>query len=377
MSALATLLQFIFPIQGYKPSLLCFFSAFAFTLFAIPFVIHLVKRFRLYDVPDSRKLHQSPIPTLGGIAIAGGMLAGILLWMPWGNDPMHIAFIFSFLILLGTGITDDIKNLPARNKFLIQIALASLMALAGVRITSLEGFLGIYELPVSYQYALTILTITGVTNAFNLIDGIDGLAGTIGFMSLITTGLFLLLSGDTSTAIIAFGLSGALLAFLYYNFNPAQIFMGDSGSLIVGFVTAVLCIRLLQVNAGAESPVLSHSPVFITGIVFIPVFDTIRVFYSRMRRGISPFQADRSHIHHLLTNKGLSHALSTRIICTVHAFILLEVYLLRNLSQELLFLFLIGFMLLVIYLFKRLPLQKLEKADFSIATAIRKNKDTK
>jgi UDP-GlcNAc:undecaprenyl-phosphate GlcNAc-1-phosphate transferase len=185
-----------------------------------------------------------------------------------------------------------------------------------------------------------------------LVDGIDGLAGGLGFMSLMTLGLFLTFSGDVNTALIAFALAGGVLAFLYFNFNPARIFMGDTGSLVLGFVIAVLCIRLMQVNMYSSSPVLQHSPVFVLGIVLIPVFDTLRVFSMRIWRGKSPFEADRTHIHHLLTNSGFSHAFATRLICFFHALILLEVYVMRDMRQEYALILLATFMLLLSLLLK-------------------------
>ena len=137
---------------------------------------------------------------------------------------------------------DDVRDLSAKYKFLIQFGLALLMALGGVRIESFHGLFGIYELPLTAQYTFTIVAIVGITNAFNLIDGIDGLAGGLGFMSLTTIGIFLTMNGQTDVALIAFAMAGGILAFLYFNFNPAKIFMGDTGSLVLGFTIAVLGI---------------------------------------------------------------------------------------------------------------------------------------
>jgi UDP-GlcNAc:undecaprenyl-phosphate GlcNAc-1-phosphate transferase len=128
--------------------------------------------------------------------------------------------------------------------------------------------------------------------------------------------------------------------------------MGDTGSLILGFVVAVLCIRLLQVNFHSPTPVLQSAPVFVLGIVLIPVFDTIRVFSIRIWRGKSPFEADRTHIHHLLTNAGFSHAFAVRVICFIHALILLEVYILRSYRQEFILLLLAAFMIAVSFMLK-------------------------
>ena len=341
------LLQLDLYLSDYKFALLCFITAFVFTLVTIPPIISLIKKYRLYDVPNARKLHTSPIPTMGGIAIVGGMMTALFLWLPFTNEIPQICFFFSVTVLFGLGIMDDLKDLPAKYKFIIQVGLAALIALSGIRITSFGGLFGIHELHITAQYTFTILAIVGITNAFNLIDGIDGLAGGLGFMSLVTLGMILTKSGDTNTALIAFALAGGMLAFLYFNFNPARIFMGDTGSLMLGFVTAVLAIRLLQVNEVAVRPVLPHGPVFILGIVLIPVFDTLRVFAIRIWNGKSPFAADKTHIHHLLTNAGYSHAFAAKLICCIHGFILIEVYWLRNLRQEWILILLVLFMILV------------------------------
>ena len=305
-------------------------------------------------MPNGRKEHKLPVPTMGGIAIVAGMIIALTLWFPFSNEIGQICFFFSIAVLFGLGIMDDLKDLSAKYKFVVQIGLAALIALAGIRITSFDGLFGINELSLSAQYSFTILAIVGITNAFNLIDGIDGLAGGLAFMSLVTLGLFLTLSGDNNTALIAFALAGAVFAFLYFNFNPAKIFMGDTGSLILGFVIAVLCIRLLQINGSVANPILTHAPMFVLGIVLIPVFDTIRVFAMRIWKGGSPFEADKTHIHHLLTNRGFSHVFATRTIYFIHALILIEVYLLQSVKQELILLFLIAFMLLAIVILRNI-----------------------
>lgn len=257
-------------------------------------------------------------------------------------------------VLMAIGIMDDLKNLSARYKFALQIAVALLIAFSGVRLTSFNGLFGIYELPLTAQYSFTVLAIVGITNAFNLIDGIDGLAGGLGFMSLIILGIFLTLCGDSNNAVIAFALSGGLLGFLYYNFNPAKIFMGDTGSLVLGFVIAVLCIRLIQLNIGIPSPILPHAPVFALSVVAIPVFDTLRVFALRIWSGRSPFSPDKNHIHHLLTNNGWSHSFAAKLLCGVHAVVLVLGYFLKDFPQILGLLILLLLMLLTALVFQRL-----------------------
>ncbi len=363
------LLQINLHFQDYKFAFLCFLTAFIVTLLTIPPIVTLIKRYKLFDIPNNRKEHILPVPTMGGIAIVAGMIISLFLWFPFSNGLGQICFFFSIASLFGLGIMDDLKDLSAKYKFVVQIGLASLIALSGIRITSFDGLFGINNLSLSAQYSITILAIVGITNAFNLIDGIDGLAGGLAFMSLMILGLFLTISGDANTALVAFALAGAVFAFLYFNFNPAKIFMGDTGSLILGFVIAVLCIRLMQVNISLANPVLLHIPMFVLGMVFIPVFDTLRVFALRIWKGGSPFDADKTHIHHLLTNQGFSHVFAIRVIYFIHAFILIEVYLLQDLRQELILLLLIVFMLLVIVFLKNIRVlfpnpDNIKKASF-------------
>lgn len=348
------LLQSFLQFEDFKIALLSFFSAFVVTLIVIPPLISFINKYRLFDKPNARKEHTMPIPTMGGFAIVAGMLMALILWFPFIANAPTISFFFSVVVLLALGILDDLKDLSAKYKFVVQTAVALLIAISGIRITSFEGFLGIYELPLYAQYTFTVLAIVGITNAFNLIDGIDGLAGGLGFMSLLVLGLFLTANGDANTALIAFALAGGILAFLYFNLNPAKIFMGDTGSLVLGFAISVLCIRLMQVNADAAQPVLAHAPVFVLAVVLIPVFDTLRVFITRTIKGCSPFVADKTHIHHLLTNQGFSHGYAARVICFMHGLILFQVIWLQSLKQELAVILLLVFMTVVIVILKHL-----------------------
>jgi UDP-N-acetylmuramyl pentapeptide phosphotransferase/UDP-N-acetylglucosamine-1-phosphate transferase len=354
------ILQISLNFPDFKTGILCFVTSFVMAMILMPLLILLIKRFKLYDVPNLRKEHTLPIPTMGGIAVCISMAAACVLWYPFTNDVVTVSFFFSIAVLFIIGIMDDMWDVSANYKFAIQLGVSLLICFSGIRITSFNGLFGIYELPVMAQYTFTIIAIAGITNSINLIDGIDGLAGGIGFMSLLILGLFLTLSGDSITALIAFALAGSLLGFLYYNFNPARIFMGDTGSLVLGFVVAVLCIRLIGLNVGQLNAVLPNAPIFCLSIVLIPVFDTLRVFSLRLWKGKSPFDPDKTHIHHLLTNNGWSHSFASKLICTAHGIILILAYLLNKLPQEVELLLLCIAMFLFVLLFKRLkvPVQK-------------------
>ena len=349
-----TLLQASLNFSDFKFGLLTYVMAFVLTLIFIPPVIFMVNRFKLFDRPNARKEHSVPTPTFGGISIFAGMMVSLLFWFKFNNHPSTITFFLSMVLLFGVGVMDDLKDLPARYKLVIEAGAASLLAVSGIRITSFGGLFGITELHIMAQYIITVITIVGITNAFNLIDGIDGLAGGLGFMSLITLGIFLTISKDLNYAMIAFAFAGALLGFLYFNFNPARIFMGDTGSLVLGFVIAVLCVQLMKVNALYTAPVVPNIYVFTLGIVMLPVFDTLRVFGARIWKGHSPFSADKTHIHHLVTNKGFTHAFAARIICVFHGFILILVYWLKDWKPEVQIFVLICCMGFLVYLFNRI-----------------------
>jgi UDP-N-acetylmuramyl pentapeptide phosphotransferase/UDP-N-acetylglucosamine-1-phosphate transferase len=351
-----TLLQISFELAHFKVAVLSFVTAFVAAMLVMPVLIRVIRKFKLYDVPDDRKEHAAPVPTMGGVAVCVGMGVACVLWYRFSGGLFEIAFFFSAVVLFVLGVLDDLHNIPARNKLVLQVAVGSLIAFSGVRITDLNGLFGIDAIPLAAQYTLTVLIIAGITNAFNLIDGIDGLAGGLGFMSLLMLGLFLTVCNDANTALIAFSLAGGLLGFLYYNFNPARIFMGDTGSLVLGFVVSVLCIRFLSVNTLVPHSFIPHAPVFALGIVLIPVFDTMRVLSLRTWQGKSPFAPDKTHIHHLLTANGWTHSFTSKIICTVHGGILVLAYFLKGVSQEWGLLILLTCMLLVVWIFKRIRL---------------------
>jgi UDP-GlcNAc:undecaprenyl-phosphate/decaprenyl-phosphate GlcNAc-1-phosphate transferase len=366
MSILHLFLQLDLYLQAYKPGILCFITAFVVAMITMPPLLKLIHRFHLFDMPDLRKAHINPIPTMGGIAVYAGMCAALFLWYHFTADVLTISFFFSLAMLFALGIMDDLKDIAAYYKFAIQFSVALLVTIAGVRITSFNGLFGLYQLPLLFQYGVTIFAIVGITNAFNLIDGIDGLAGGLGFMSLIALGLFLTLSGQASLALIAFALAGGLLGFLYYNFNPARIFMGDTGSLVLGFTIAVLCIRLIQVNTDSAVPYIANIPVIALSVVLIPVFDTLRVFSLRIGHGKSPFHPDKTHIHHLLTNNGWSHGFTAKLICTLHGVVLLLGFITHNLKQEWSLLLLFATMIVVVFCFKKLRFLAAPKAQVQL-----------
>jgi len=276
-----------------------FFSLFI-TIALVPLFTKLATRLHFVDVPEGRKVHQKPVPRVGGAAMALGVFVTALAFFP-KND-----FVLPFLAGMGTivlfGLLDDIKGLGYRSKFAGQIAAALIIIVFGkVRIVTLGDIIPAHLcLTELASFVLTFLVIIGVTNAINLADGLDGLAGGICFMAFCCIAYLAYKTGMTSVFFFSVSIVGVLLGFLRFNTYPATVFMGDTGSQLLGYSGIVLAIKLTQESPGL-SPVL---PLFFFGL---PILDTLSVMVQRMVEGKSPFIADNNHMHHKLMRLGLSH----------------------------------------------------------------------
>ncbi|HET7898933.1 MAG TPA: MraY family glycosyltransferase, partial [Flavisolibacter sp.] len=236
------------------------------------------------------------------------------------------------------GIKDDILILSATKKLLGQLAAAAIIIhLADVRIDSMHGFLGVYTLPDAVSYPLSYFTFIVVVNAFNLIDGIDGLAGSLGVLTTAVFGTYFAMANMTPYAVLSFAFTGALTAFLVYNYNPAKIFMGDSGSLLLGLVNAILVIKFIKVadSVNGSFPITSSVAIGFS-ILLVPLFDTLRVFTVRILHKRSPFSADRNHIHHSLLDVGFNHTQVTLICLGMNACFIVLAYTARSLGSTIL-----------------------------------------
>jgi UDP-GlcNAc:undecaprenyl-phosphate GlcNAc-1-phosphate transferase len=283
--------------------------AFILTFWAIPAIIRIAELKKLYDVPDARKLHTKPIASLGGVGIFIGFFLSALFTVNMKQSPELQYFFPAATVIFFLGVKDDILILSATKKFIGQIlAAAILIHLCGVRIDSMHGLFGLWELPEAFSLALSYLTFIVIINAFNLIDGVDGLAATLSLLTMCVFGAYFTVAGLGAYAALSFAMAGALMAFLIFNYNPAKIFMGDSGSLMLGLVNSFLVIKFISV---ADSPTVGYSlPSAVAigfAILMVPLTDTLRVFSIRILNGRSPFSPDRNHIHHLLLDRGLNH----------------------------------------------------------------------
>jgi UDP-N-acetylmuramyl pentapeptide phosphotransferase/UDP-N-acetylglucosamine-1-phosphate transferase len=292
--------------------------AFVISFIAIPAIIKLADEKGLFDMPDARKLHTRPIASLGGVGVFIGFLLALLLTVSLHLNPEFQYFYAAAVLTFFLGIKDDILILSASKKFLGQLlAAAILIHLANLRIDSMHGFLGIYKLPAFISFPLSYLTIIVIINAFNLIDGIDGLAGSLGILTTAVFGAYFAMAHMPSYALLSFSFTGALCAFLVYNYHPAKIFMGDSGSLLLGLINAILAIKFITVadSVNGSFPITSSVAIGFS-VLIVPLLDTLRVFSLRILNGRSPFSADRNHIHHLLLDRGFNHSQIT-LICLV------------------------------------------------------------
>ena len=287
----------------------------------------LAGRFHIMDQPGERKVHQHPVPRVGGIAFAFGSFASILWWGP--KDSTTLSVLLGGLIILGSGVWDDRANLGYRIKLLGQLVAAlAVISIGGIRFESIP-FLLDAELPLWIGVPVTVLFLVAVSNAVNLTDGLDGLAGGLSFLTLCGIAYLAYLSNDSMVLLLTVPFLGGVLGFLRYNTYPARIFMGDGGSQLLGFVMGVLAILLTGSTRGPFSPTLS---LFLLGLPFL---DTLGVAGQRLAEGRSPFIGDRKHLHHKLMTAGLSHYEAVTVIYALQTGMVGLAYLVRWQSDTL------------------------------------------
>ena len=316
--------------------ILSFITSFALTFLAIPPIINVAKKKGLVDIPDERRSHSEITPSLGGVAIFAGTIFSVILWTPFNVFGELQYILCAFIIIFLIGVKDDIDPISPGKKMLGQILAAGIIVLkAKVKLTSFYGIFGIYDLPEFWSIALSIFTIIVIINAFNLIDGINGLSGSIALLISMILGYWFFKIGRVEIAIVAFALSGSIIGFLKYNITPAKIFMGDTGSLLLGLVCSILTILFIDLHNGlGDSPyAVKSAPAVAIAILILPLFDTARVFTMRLLKGKSPFHPDRLHIHHLLLDSGLSHMQATGSLVFVNVIFIYIAYQLQDIGS--------------------------------------------
>ncbi|MFP4094349.1 MAG: glycosyltransferase [Cyclobacteriaceae bacterium] len=286
-----------------------------------PVVSRIAKSKNLVDQPNSRSSHHVPVPTLGGISIFAAVMLSLTLWGSIEPKNGLQYMIPALTIIFFIGLKDDVMIIDPIKKLVAQI-LASLVLIIGadIRIASLYGIMGIGELNYYLSVVFSVFVFIVITNAYNLIDGIDGLASSLGITAALIFGGWFFVAGHTELAVLAFSTVGAYLGFLKQNFSKVdKIFLGDTGSLILGTLLGVLAMQFIKF---ASIPVgeyhIENAPLIAIGVMSVPLFDTLRVFSSRILEGRSPFMPDKRHIHHILVRRGTLHAKATSIIVLIN-----------------------------------------------------------
>ncbi len=317
--------------------------SFIITFLTIPVILQIAEQKKLYDIPDERKVHTRPVTSLGGVGIFGGFLLACLLSIQGNLTPEFQYFFAAAVIIFFLGLRDDLMVLSASKKFIGQVIAASILIhLGGIRLESMHGLFGFQEVPEAFGLALSYLTIIVVINSFNLIDGIDGLAASLGILSMLIFGTYFFAIQHQAYALLAYSMAGSLVAFMIFNHHPAKIFMGDSGSLMIGLVNSILVIKFINVanEPFIELPLESAVAVGFA-VLIVPLLDTLRVFSIRIINGRSPFTPDRNHVHHLLLERGFGHKTVTVICVAINIGFVLLAYFGRSLGPTYLLLFML------------------------------------
>jgi UDP-GlcNAc:undecaprenyl-phosphate/decaprenyl-phosphate GlcNAc-1-phosphate transferase len=292
-------------------------SAFVVSFLILPVLIKYSLKKNLVVVPGRRKLHKKETPSLGGVAIFLGFILSALMWVDlkeWTNMRYPIA---SLMIIFFLGIRDDLVPFNAWRKMIGQGAAIVGLLFSDIKIGSLYGLFGVYEIPTIASFILTAGFIIILTNAYNLIDGLDGLAATVGIVAFSSFGIWFHLADQQVFSLFCFSMVGAMLAFLIFNWQPAEIFMGDTGAMVGGMLLSIVTIRFLNSN---EALPMDHVAKFTSSIgtaaclIVLPLCDTVRIIILRVSRGQSPITPDKSHIHHGLIRLGLSHAQASLLL---------------------------------------------------------------
>ncbi|GHN00225.1 undecaprenyl-phosphate alpha-N-acetylglucosaminyl 1-phosphate transferase [Cytophagales bacterium WSM2-2] len=296
-------------------------TSFLVSFLILPLIIKYSFKKNLVDIPGGRKIHKKVTPSLGGIAIFAGFIVASLIWLDfdqWQTTRYTMASIFIIFLI---GVRDDLVPFRASHKLLGQIVAVIILMFSTIRIHSLYGFLGVTEIPTILSYLITAFTIIVITNAFNLIDGLDGLAGSVGLISLLVFGIWFYWVEDYVFSLFSFAMAGGILSFLVFNWEPSEIFMGDTGAMIIGMLLAILVIRFMNLNYDLVS---NHPAKFSASItsagcfIIIPLCDTLRIIILRLYKGQSPFTPDKSHIHHAIMRLGMTHSKTAIILAIVN-----------------------------------------------------------
>jgi UDP-N-acetylmuramyl pentapeptide phosphotransferase/UDP-N-acetylglucosamine-1-phosphate transferase len=326
--------QFLVPL--WLVILLAVSIPFIITYISIPTILTVSHKLGLYETLNGRTSHEGKVPSLGGVAIFAAMVITGSLLASQSSVYRYQYILGAMAILFFIGLKDDLLVLDPRKKLFAQLlAVGIVVVLGNLRITTFHGFANIHEVPYLVSVLFTMFVFVVIINGFNLIDGIDGLAAGVAVVVTLTFGIWFAVTGHLEYALVPFGLAASMIAFLRFNVfsRTKKIFLGDTGSLCIGLIVAVVAVKYLELAPATSGNVASTAPAMAFGILIIPLFDTLRVFSLRILEGGSPFSADRKHIHHNLLDLGFSHITATSIIIGVNLLMIGLVFLLQGIGN--------------------------------------------
>ncbi len=310
------------------------FVSFLIAFLLFPVIIKIFKQLKWFDSPGTHKIHSDFVPSMGGVTILAGASLALLMGLPLQQWIVMRYFFISVALMFLIGLRDDVLALSPRQKLFSQfLPVFVLVFLDNVILHSFYGLTPDLVFPSPFAYFITLFTVIIITNAYNLIDGIDGLAGTVGFLALFFFGTWFYLAGHSFLSLIALCFAGALVAFLFFNWQPSRIFMGDTGALTVGLILSYFAIRFINLNYNLpDDHLVKFNATISTAVcvLIIPVFDTLRVIILRLRIMQSPFHADRNHLHHRLLSLGLTHAGAVKWIALINVSFIILAFLLKS-----------------------------------------------
>lgn len=321
--------------------ILCILAAFFASYWLTPVMMKIAVRIGAVDRPNERKVHKGTMTRIGGVAIFGGFVIGALLMGELNQQTWGLLLSGTMIMLLG--LVDDIRGISPKIKLLGQLAAALVLVCFGVQVEFITNPLTGDIIRLKYfSIPVTVLWVTGMSNAVNLIDGLDGLAAGVSGIAAVTLAVVAWTQGQFAAVYLALFLAAAALGFLRYNFHPAKLFMGDCGSLFLGYILGVLAVMGLSKGATVISLFI---PVIILGI---PILDTFFAIIRRFTNNQPIFQADKGHLHHRLLEMGLSHKQTVLVIYAITFLLSSSAVLLTMLTTAQSVLILIGISVVVL-----------------------------
>jgi len=295
---------------------LLFILTLVLSLLLVPLFRIIARKLEIMDEPDERKIHSSPVPYLGGAAIYAAFVLGVIITTfiyRWIDTRSAMLLLISSFIIFLLGLVDDIRGANVKLKFLVQIAVAVFVVSNGISLTEITNPIGGGTIELGFAgKVISVLWIVSISNAINLLDGLDGLAGGVSAIAIIFMTAFAVSTNDIALAALMLGLLGGIIGFLFYNFPPASIFMGDLGSLVIGFLFSVFCLK-----ANSKGP-YTITIIIPAMLLTIPIFDTLLAIIRRAKKGTGIFTSDKEHLHHRILALGKSYKKTLLLIYLIN-----------------------------------------------------------